>query len=87
MGNLIMETDEVGNVTEYEYNGINRLTSARYPDGSEEHFCYDGSENIIKYTDRGGNEYSFIYDAADQLIEEIDLLGIVKSMSTRQSAE
>ncbi len=65
-GNVTSASDSEG-WRGYEYDTLNRLTRATYPDGTFEGFVYDGAGNRTAVTTVGGVAYAS-FDKADQLL-------------------
>lgn len=67
-GNRTRVTDTEG-ITSYQYDALNRLTLATYPDATSESFTYDamGNRTALNSTTEGSVTYS--YDAADRLVQ------------------
>jgi RHS repeat-associated protein len=80
-GQLQTLTDAEGNMTTYEYDGVDRVRNLRYPspttDGVSaptsgtgndfEQFGYDAGSNVTSRRIRDGSTLSFTYDALDRL--------------------
>lgn len=58
-----------GNVTNYEYDSINRIVSQIYPDGSVLTNEYDSIWNLIKRVDPNGTIVANSYDSLSRLIQ------------------
>jgi len=52
VGNLLKIIDALSRTTIYNYDNLNRLTLANYPDYTTETYTYDLGSNIIVKTDR-----------------------------------
>lgn len=66
VGNRIVMTDTFG-VTYYDYDALNRMVEARYPDGEVVSYAFDAANNrtVMTSTIHGVTTYS--YNAADRL--------------------
>lgn len=81
--NLIYAKSPEGNVTEYTYDLLGRVTSVKTPDGFYSYTAYDSVNNEIVLTDKNngkqkikydplGKEYqTYIYDNGYKLVKEI----------------
>ncbi|MBV9803331.1 MAG: hypothetical protein JO130_09085, partial [Solirubrobacterales bacterium] len=69
-GNL-QERDDNAGATNFAYDGLNRLTDAKYPDSSTDHYDYDAASNLTALTDAGG-KVTYGYDPANQLTSVLD---------------
>ena len=69
-GNLISVTDANGNITQYEYDALNRVIKSTAPDGSEETVLYDYGDTEITKTDALGTNFIYYYDGSGNLLEE-----------------
>ena len=66
-GNVLTETDPMGNVTTYTYDIFNNVTSVTYPDGSQEHMYYDMAGRNVTAVDKNSVEYRNTYDKLDRV--------------------
>ncbi|KXU31118.1 hypothetical protein A0J57_17655 [Sphingobium sp. 22B] len=66
-GQIASITDGKGNVTNYGYDGLYRLTTTSYPGGSYEQFDYDLNSNVISHRLRDGLVIGYGYDALNRL--------------------
>jgi RHS repeat-associated protein len=64
-GNVLSRTDSHG-TTSYTYDGLKRLTSESFPDGSSDSYGYDPNSNLTSLTDAGGT-VKYGYSAANRL--------------------
>ena len=60
-GNLARRVTAGGDIIEYEYDALNRLTGIYYPDGNSVTYVYDGNGNRVKMSDKTG-ETQYVYD-------------------------
>lgn len=66
-GNVLTETDPMGNVTTYTYDVRNNVTSATYPDNSSENMYYDMLGREVAVLDKNSVEYRNVYDGLSRL--------------------
>jgi RHS repeat-associated protein len=68
-GKLFQIADGRNNVTEYEYDGLQRLAITWYPDNTGEfNWLYDQNSNVLQYYTRTTNQLiEFGYDALNRL--------------------
>jgi len=64
--------DANGNITNFGYDGFNRLTTTTYPDSTLAHpdvetLAYDKDSNITARTTRAGQVLNYTYDAIDRM--------------------
>ncbi len=67
-GQLIAETDGIGNKTRYEYNAQGLVSRIIYADGTEKWLGYTGNGHIAWIRDENGNTHTYGYDALGRLI-------------------
>ncbi|MBI3841311.1 MAG: RHS repeat-associated core domain-containing protein, partial [Thaumarchaeota archaeon] len=65
-GNIIQRVDDEGTHS-YQYDALDQLTRAQYPDSTYEEFAYDKSGNRSSLT-TGGGVAAYVVDDADQLV-------------------
>lgn len=75
-GNLVIQTNELGLVTEYTYDNLNRLTSITYPDGTTVSNIYDKLD-IAATKDRLNQWTYYGYNPIRQLIAATNVDGQV----------
>jgi len=63
-GNKVSDTDPLGNVTTYQYDSLNRLTTTTYPTqpATTTGKSYDFRNNLIDETDQAGHVTHHVYD-------------------------
>ncbi|MCG8428215.1 MAG: DUF6531 domain-containing protein, partial [Chromatiales bacterium] len=62
-GRKIAETDPLGCITRYHYDGLGRLKALRAPDGTSRRWCYDkGTGLLTSHTDATGCQILYRYD-------------------------
>ena len=67
VGKVATQTDSLGRVTAYTYDGNARLSRTDYPDGTSEQTGYDAEGNETGKTDRAGRVTRMEYDALNRL--------------------
>ena len=72
LGNLISQTDALGNVTKYAYNDRSELVSQTDPDGDVTTYTYDPAGNMLTMTDPDGNRTAWTYDALNRVTQETE---------------
>ena len=72
-GNLTSRTDSAG-TTYYTYDGLDRLISESFPDGSSDTYTYDNAGNLASIQDAGGT-VKYLYNAANELTSITDPSG------------
>jgi RHS repeat-associated protein len=70
----VSRTDENGNVTQYAYDNLNRISQVSYPDGTAKTFGYDSRGNMTSAANQGIG-YSFSYDLNNRLTGILDSNG------------
>ena len=71
-GNILTETDALGNETSYTYDAMNRLLTSTDARGGIVQYTYDVMGNLKSIADERNKVTSFEYDARDRLVERID---------------
>lgn len=76
-GNRLSKTDESGLVTSYDYDELNQLTQALYPNGRTVEYSYDAAGNRTDVTDSqvqtpDTQTKDYIYDYENRLIQYQD---------------
>jgi len=74
-GNRTSETDASGYTTTYQYDPLNRNSSATLPDGSSTSETFDADGRVTSQTDADGLVTKKVYDALGRVVEIIDPLG------------
>jgi RHS repeat-associated protein len=74
-GNVLTETDALGNVTAYTYDGHGNKLTETDPLGNVTAYTYDGRGNMLTRTDAAGNVTTYTYDDNDNRLNETDPLG------------
>ncbi|MEZ5406029.1 MAG: RHS repeat-associated core domain-containing protein [Verrucomicrobiia bacterium] len=69
LGQLIRFTDASGNVLNYVYDAVGRLTQLTYPDGKTVAYNYDANSRLTTVTDWNGRVTKYTYDEVGRLIE------------------
>ena len=76
-GNVISETDALGNATTFTYDSLNRVITQVDAQNGELSFSYDRKGNLSSVNDQRGNTTSYFYDKRDLLIRRLDPLGVI----------
>ena len=71
-GNILTETDALGNETVYTYDAMNRLLTSTDARGGVIQYTYDTIGNLNSITDERNKITSFEYDKRDRLVKRID---------------
>ena len=75
-GQIDLETDPLGRVTDYDYDGSGRLIRLTYPvgtvDEAVQEFEYDNAGNLTAFIDENGNRTEYKYDAMNRLVQIIE---------------
>lgn len=74
-GKLTEQTDQEGNVTQFEYDEIGRLKARIDPQGFRYENYYDQRNNLSSSLDPAGGGYVLLFDDFDNLTEYSDALG------------
>lgn len=83
---LIEREDPNGNVTEYTYDSLNRLTTETFADNSAITFEYDVHDNVLVREDPNGTILTMTYDGLERLVEvEVDAGTGVNGSTTYES--
>ncbi len=69
-GNLLTETDPLGNVTEYEYDNLGRKTSETDPEEGVTTYTYDSAGRMTSLTDPEENTTYWSYSPLGQVATE-----------------
>ena len=75
VGNPKTVKDLFGNVTQYEYDGLERLTRKLLPESTQERLEYDRSNNITDSYDRNGKKTHYTFDALNRPETVTDAIG------------
>jgi RHS repeat-associated protein len=76
------ETDPLGRVTTFTYDGVNRMTGTTYPDGTTKSWTYDYRGNKLTETDQLGRVTKWVYDLAGQLTSMTAAFGTAEAGTT-----
>ncbi len=69
VGNVLSVSNALGQVTQHQYDNLNRLTKTIYPDTTKyETYTYDEVGNLNRKTDRAGQVTTYGYDARYRMI-------------------
>ncbi|MCB2377404.1 DUF6531 domain-containing protein [Hymenobacter sp. BT635] len=74
-GELLSETDPLGNQTHYAYDGLGNCTGKIQPDGSELQRTYNEQMQLVQAVDAQQGEWQWQYNPAGQLAERVDPAG------------
>jgi len=69
-GNLV-ELDDPSGSTDYDYDGLNRLTNENLADGTSSAYGYDAASNLTQLYDDSGTT-TYVYNKANQLTSITD---------------
>jgi len=81
LGEVLKETDALGNVTNYKYDELSRLVTVIDPLNRMTNYKYDGADNIVSVIDANNNIVNYEYNTMGLLTKETDALGNVESYS------
>jgi YD repeat-containing protein len=73
-GNVLIETNELGLVTSYQYDGLNRLVSTSFPDGTTRSNVYDKLD-LVGIKDRLNHWTHYSYNNVRQLMSVTNVNG------------
>ena len=74
-------TDANGNVTNYNYDGHNRLSRSTFPDATYEAYTYDLNNNRVTKRTRSAHIVNYGYDGRNQMVSK-NVPGAISSDST-----
>ncbi len=74
-GQLISQTDALGNVTSLVYDEEGRITAVTYPDGTTEEIIYNTRNLPVRIVNRDGTEVRYGYDVRNNLTSLTDERG------------
>jgi RHS repeat-associated protein len=77
VGNLVSATDEEGNTTRFDYDGLNRLTRIIDAQGNVTERVFDARNNVVAVTDSNGGTTRSEYDRANRLVRTTRPMGQV----------
>lgn len=86
VGNVIRETNPLGQETRYLVNSLNQVVKEKRPDGSEHRYKFDANENLLRVELIKGDERvlrEFEYDALDNLVARITYPDLKRKIVTR----
>ncbi len=69
-GEKLTEKDANTNVTNYAYDGFNRLGTTTFPDSTTEILAYDKDSNIVTRNTRANQQLVYLYDTLDRMKEK-----------------
>jgi RHS repeat-associated protein len=72
---MLSETDPLGHVASYVYNGAGEMVSETDADGDTTKYAYDGDGQLLSLTDPDGNVTSYAYDALGRETSETNASG------------
>jgi RHS repeat-associated protein len=68
----VTDADGSGHLTQYAYDGFNRLATTTYPDSSTEQITqYDANSNILTKINRAGQTFTYTYDALNRMLTKL----------------
>ena len=65
---LVTQTDDNGNVTQYDYDSLNRRDRIIYADNTQKSVTYDAHDNAVTRSDANGSQVICQYDLNDRRI-------------------
>jgi YD repeat-containing protein len=68
MWRKLSETDPNGSTTQYQYDGIGRVTRINYPVGGYETYTYNNTQNTVTYRTVLGASYVYYYNRFGNLL-------------------
>lgn len=71
-GNIISQTDSLGNVITYTYDKFGDKLTQVNPNGSKISITYDNKGNVLSKTNSLGASYEYLFDNNDRKIAEIN---------------
>ncbi len=84
-GDLLSETDPLGNVTRYTYDAYDRELSHTLPDGQTEYFEYDMYGRVTEHIDFDGQVTEYQYDAFDLPVTETYFASVAATEANQPS--
>lgn len=73
--NVISETNPLGHLTQYKYDGVGNLLSITDPEGHHYQYQYNSHNLLTYFTDPIGNSWSYQYDDKGNLVSSLNPLG------------
>ena len=70
-------TNQIGNVTIYGYDAMNRKTFERFMGGTTNQFIYDGAGDLLALTDGKNQTTTWHYDSFGRVTNKVDAAGVV----------
>lgn len=68
----VTDADGASHLTQYAYDGFNRLATTTYPDASTEQITlYDANSNIKTKVNRAGQTFTYTYDALNRMLTKV----------------
>ena len=64
---VIENNNELGNVTRYIYDDLNRKVESHYDDGTIEQYIFDADDNLIRSVDLNGTITDYFYDGLSRM--------------------
>ena len=84
LGNLVRKYDSIGDMKQFVYDGVYRVTQKKNGIGNTTYFYYDSAGNKIAEKDPNGNVTSNFFDALNRVVKKINPLGGEKSFAYDQ---
>ncbi len=69
-GMLLSQTDALGRITKFEYNGLGRKVSSTLPDGTKDVSDFDFSGMVNSYRDRNGTIIRYTRDVSGRIVRQ-----------------
>jgi len=73
-GTLATYTDADVGMSQFEYDGLLRLTNVLFPNTTTVSYAYDANDNVTKVRDAHGHTTTYTYDVNDRLVSVGDTL-------------
>ncbi|HKT81619.1 MAG TPA: RHS repeat-associated core domain-containing protein [Vicinamibacterales bacterium] len=78
-GRVLRTVSPLGQVTQFAYDNLNRVTSITDARGGQTSFTYDGNSNLLTLTDALSHTTTYTYDDMDRVVTRTDPLTRVET--------